>query len=581
MADKTMLNFKYGIFDRLPEAQAPGTVYVTADEKAMYVDLPAVTGKDGSTIAADRIRISQIVVKNNSRDVQPPYSADAFYYFVEENALLKWIPGGGEDGSDIWRQINSVSDVTANLETLTGRVSALETKNTTIEQNIANNKTAIDTLNGNAETAGSVAKAVADAKKAVQDQIDVLNSGEDTAGSIAAAIKVEADRAKLAEKANADEISTLKTTVGGHTSTLEQHLQKINDNAGDITELNNALEALKGTGTGSVAEQISAVKSELIGTAENPADDTIRKAQATADAAASAAATNATAIGVINNTTLPLYVKKDEAPGYGDILTKTAAGTTYATKTELADEKAALIGANVTEAGDGTIHGVYLAAQAAAAAASTADTKAGSAAAAAQTAQGSANAAQATADGAVGRLDVLEGAEDAAGSVRAIAKSYADSKDAAITAAQNAADKAQGEVDSLETKVGQLEASIGNLTNVMNFVGTIDPEITEGYEPGDVGVTDAGKEYVFSDGAWVELGNVTEEQGRLTALENRADALEGIVGDVEAGLVHDVAANAEAISTEATTRGAAIADITKEGGTIDSKINSALTWGTF
>ena len=104
MADKTMLNFKYGIFDRLPETQVPGTVYVTADEKAMYVDLPAVTGKDGSTIAADRVRISQIVVKNSSRDAQPPFSADAFYYFVEENALLKWNPTGGDEGKGAWTQ---------------------------------------------------------------------------------------------------------------------------------------------------------------------------------------------------------------------------------------------------------------------------------------------------------------------------------------------------------------------------------------------------------------------------------------------------------------------------------------------
>ena len=45
-----MLKFKKGLFEALPETISAGTVYVTTDEKAMYVD-----------IDNQRIRISQII----------------------------------------------------------------------------------------------------------------------------------------------------------------------------------------------------------------------------------------------------------------------------------------------------------------------------------------------------------------------------------------------------------------------------------------------------------------------------------------------------------------------------------------
>ena len=35
-----MLNFKFGQFGSLPSTKSAGTVYVTTDEQAMYIDLP-------------------------------------------------------------------------------------------------------------------------------------------------------------------------------------------------------------------------------------------------------------------------------------------------------------------------------------------------------------------------------------------------------------------------------------------------------------------------------------------------------------------------------------------------------------
>lgn len=196
----TMLNFKYGLFKNLPTTQAPGTVYVTGDEKAMYVDLPAIgTAGEAGYVAADRIRISQIVVKNSYRDAQPPFSADAFYYFVSENALLKWNPTGGEDGSGAWVQINSVSDVTANLDKLTARVGA--------------NETAI----GNLQAADTRIEGLitAEASRADTEEKRLAGLIGDANGGLTKALADEVTRADTEEKRLAGLIGDNTSAIGG------------------------------------------------------------------------------------------------------------------------------------------------------------------------------------------------------------------------------------------------------------------------------------------------------------------------------------------------------------------------------
>ena len=262
MADKTMLNFKYGIFDRLPESQVPGTVYVTADEKAMYVDLPAVTGKDGATIAADRIRISQIIVKNSSRDAEPPFSPDAFYYFVEENALLKWIPAAGEVAAH-WKQINSVSDVEANLNELTARVAtneasitALQGADTRIEGLISAEASRADTEEK--RLAGLIGDANGGLIKALADEVARADAEEKRlAGLIStneSGITALQGRATTLE----GKVSTLEGTVGNSTSGLVKGLadavarieaaeDAIESNDGDISTINGQISTINGT----------------------------------------------------------------------------------------------------------------------------------------------------------------------------------------------------------------------------------------------------------------------------------------------------------------------------------------------
>lgn len=77
-----MLNFKKGVYSALPKTISEGTIYVTTDEKAMYVDISST----------ERIRLGQICVVDTIEaweNLKPPFSQEAFYYVIESNALLR------------------------------------------------------------------------------------------------------------------------------------------------------------------------------------------------------------------------------------------------------------------------------------------------------------------------------------------------------------------------------------------------------------------------------------------------------------------------------------------------------------
>lgn len=129
-----MLNFKMGNYAGLDAvAKKAGTVYITKDEKAMYVDISN----------SERIRLNQICTFATFADFTaaleakvPPYSTEAFYYIESDNALLKYNASGevydpDGDGATApaagkWIQINSTADVQSALNALTNRVVTLE-----------------------------------------------------------------------------------------------------------------------------------------------------------------------------------------------------------------------------------------------------------------------------------------------------------------------------------------------------------------------------------------------------------------------------------------------------------------------
>lgn len=127
------LNFKMGNFANLPSTKKAGTVYITKDEHGMYVDI----SND------ERVRINQIISYNTFTDFTtalqkavPPYSTEAFYYIIEDNALLKYNTEYGDDWdpdkdgtaniSGKWVQINSTADIQTSLDAVSNRVTTLE-----------------------------------------------------------------------------------------------------------------------------------------------------------------------------------------------------------------------------------------------------------------------------------------------------------------------------------------------------------------------------------------------------------------------------------------------------------------------
>lgn len=276
-----LLNFKYGLFERLPVTQNPGTIYVTADEKAMYVDLPDVRNASGDVVvAADRIRLSSVIIKESSRDLTPPYNPDAIYYFAEENALLRWDADGGDEGKGAWVQINSIKAISDGIDAISQRVTAneesitlLQNADTRIEGLITAEASRADAeekrlagLIGDKDSGltkaiadevtrataeeGRLAGLIGDNSEAITTLQSDLDTAEEKISNIEVAIgdnglkgqltgaisRIEANEGNIAD--NADAIEALQTAVGDADSGLVQGLAQAN---GAITALQTAV----------------------------------------------------------------------------------------------------------------------------------------------------------------------------------------------------------------------------------------------------------------------------------------------------------------------------------------------------
>lgn len=221
-----MLNFKKGVYSALPTTISEGTIYVTTDEKAMYVDISAT----------ERIRLGQICVVDTIEaweNLKPPFSQEAFYYVVENNALLR---NNGTASDPKWTQLNSVSDITTDLTSLTQRMDAAESNiqaaNTaaataqaaaeaaqkTADTGVANAKTAQDTADA-AQKRADDAYALAEEAKGIAEQgvadAATAKSAADAAGTAAASAQTTADEAKAAA-------ASAQTTADGAQAAAEK-----------------------------------------------------------------------------------------------------------------------------------------------------------------------------------------------------------------------------------------------------------------------------------------------------------------------------------------------------------------------
>jgi chromosome segregation ATPase len=164
----------------------------------MYVDLP----KANSTELA-RVRIGDIIVKNSVRDAEPPFCEDAFYYFITENALLRW--GIQEDGTKGWKQINSVSDVTADLSDVKSKVAIIEGNIDQLEADLAAEVKRSGDVDTDHEARIAAIESDYATGSAVSTTVNEINEKIGKTNEAVAAAQSKADSAYgLAEEAKAD-----------------------------------------------------------------------------------------------------------------------------------------------------------------------------------------------------------------------------------------------------------------------------------------------------------------------------------------------------------------------------------------
>ncbi len=297
-----ILNFRYGDFINLPtESESTlGTVFITTDEQAMYVDLPKIVTnpetKEEETVV-NRIRIGDIITIATVEDLIPPFSEGAFYYVEDRNALLRW--SGGE-----WKQINSTKAITDELATVRQMANDNKAAIDDMKSDIADKVEALqDDIDSKLESSKfdtyeqETDKAIAEAKKAADDAQDDADAalvaantaqatGAQGVADAAAARELAESKASLADVANAgyatqtyvneqDAIllgsaddSTSSNTIHGAKKAAAEAKQ-IAEGAEQLAASKITLDEVKALGYDTV-ESVNAKDSALLGTS---ADD--------------------------------------------------------------------------------------------------------------------------------------------------------------------------------------------------------------------------------------------------------------------------------------------------------------------
>lgn len=627
-----LLKFNKGLLANLKEtAITEGNVYITTDEKAMYVD-----------IAADkRIRIGQIVEQTSSewQNLAKPYDASTYYYITDINALVRW-----NETEQKWVQINSTAALEGRVATLENTVgdnskglvknvadlqTGVNSLNTTVngtngvgglvqkvaaleaasgepnviekvtiggvEQTITNETLVLGALAGKDKVADSdLADSVTEkfttinttlgtlaTKKELTDAQTTLQGKIDTANQDITAVENLIGDGFAAETGLtiSEKFSALTQTVSGHTETIGTHTTDIANLKTGVSNAANAAAAAQGTANTAVAN--AATAKEAADNAKNAADaaqstaDTAKTNAATAQAAAEAAQAdanaNASAIatiqgeitGIKGNYTTKTYVDA-EVKKVADNLATTAEDVEEieGTLTELTGTTIPNIEKDVSD--NATAIGTINTALNSKVDTSTYTTK----------------VAELTGNIATAQAQANKGVEDAA-----TAKKAADD-------AQTTADTAVANAAANAATLQKLQGDIGNITNIMNFRGTVTAKPTgadsgdaeKPYVAGDVVVVtgngdDAGKEFVFDGTTWHEIGDTSAEGAAITALQTRMDTAEDDIEALEAAL--DTANTG--IKARLTAAEGDIDELeTAVGGMYtNAQIDAMLSWGSF
>ena len=292
-----MLNFKMGNFANLENAaKRAGTVYITKDEKAMYVDISNT----------ERIRINQICTFATFADFTaaletktPPYSTEAFYYIEADNALLKYNAtsgsnydpdgeGGNAAAKGKWIQINSTADVQSAVAALTGRVATLEEWKTAINAWRTTTDTEISDLKKKDTAIDGEIKKLQDADIALGGRIDTEITDRQTAvKKVADDLAAEVSRATTKEgqlntaiNTNQQAIADEATRAQAAEKTLQDNIDVVSgDLAKEVTRSTNAdTQHTKdiATNTKAISDEVSRAKAKENELNQAIADETSR-----------------------------------------------------------------------------------------------------------------------------------------------------------------------------------------------------------------------------------------------------------------------------------------------------------------
>lgn len=226
MADNMKLQFKMGNYSGLADAaKSAGTIYITKDEKSMYVD---ISNDERIKISGNFIYCESLQAFNNT--IKPPYSQDVVYFIaagVSNNTqysdiLTRW---NGEK----WVILNtSYSD----FEILKNTVEEIQEILGANDNNLSN---LIEIVEGHAATLDVITPIV----NTLNDYVGAPAEGQ--TGTIFEMLvnqseRIQANVADIDElqEAVGDENSGLIKDVADHAATIENELLPLVDKVGDL-----------------------------------------------------------------------------------------------------------------------------------------------------------------------------------------------------------------------------------------------------------------------------------------------------------------------------------------------------------
>lgn len=538
-----ILNFKYGA--GTPSAYEQGTVYVSTDNKKVYVGNP---GGTGGFCIGDFIEVSVSASKGQQAALKALKGPQQNVLYLTYNTT---------DGYDLWKyngtdfiNLTKTGEILSLISQLTDVVDGINSTVGNINTSLGSYLTKTEAEN-TYEKKGTAAGLLEDFGNAriqpIEENLEQLEQDfedyqSEASNNLANTLK---DYAKTTEVTTA--INTAKNAILG-----EENSTKTVKGAYEAAA---AAQETADTGVANAATaQARADKGVNDAAAAKSAAD---KAQETADAAqADAATADGKAVAAQQSANQALEKLADVGTTVGASIT--------AAKTEI-------LGTGY----NGTVKEAANAAATAQSAAEAAQEDATQALEDAEAAQGAADAAQADATNALTALNEITNVTEAIN----------DAKAAILGGSNSTLKAAESSISTLDSKVDDLIANIGSLSNIMNFVGVTTSALTDGattkpivvggsnhtQEIGDVVIYNA-TEFVWNGTKWEKIGNTSAETEALATLGGRVDGLEERVE----GLEDMTASTTTLISTVSQNT----TDISNNADAIED-LQGQLTWGTF